>query len=228
MVTFFVLFVGLGAATHLPAGTINPFTAANTEQLMKTSYHLAPGYTVIDDENRTLFIDYDHSLIHNLSKHLSSCSSFDLSVPEAQDSFAAAQEEIFAEVKIVEAGSKPAEMQNSLQAYTVLYAPRALLQRRVTEACLDRFGLRFVSEPVKFAVDKRRSDFADFAEMARQNTLGKTLNPLIYRLDLSHLLSRFGGLPVHSTGPGEAIEYSFSLEDETSLRLLQQKHCSSR
>jgi hypothetical protein len=228
MVTFFVLLVGLGTATYLPAETITPFTAVNTEQLMKTYYRLAPGYTVIDDENRTLFIDYDHGLIHNLLKQSSSCNSFDLFVVEGQDSFVAAQEEIFAEVKIVEEGGKPVEMQNSLQPYSVFYAPRALFQRRVTGSSLNRFGLRFVAGPVKFVVDKGRSDFADLAKMARQNTLGKKLNPLIYRLDLSQLLSRFGGLPVHSTGPEGSIDYYFSMEEENSLRQLQQQNCSGR
>jgi hypothetical protein len=229
IVSIFALLISLGMVNHLQAETITTsFSAMNTRQEMNTYYRLAPGYTVIDEEHRTLFIDYDNGLIHNLSKQASSCSSFSLLASDIQDEFVAVQADIFAEVKFLEERAEPFGKGNSLQVCTIVYAPRALLHKRVVEAHFDQFGLRFVPGAKEFVVDKGRADFAAFAGMARQNTLGKKLNPLIYRLDLTHLLSRFGGLPVHSDGPEMRTKYHFSIEDENTLRLLQQKHCSSQ
>ena len=195
------------------------------QQVMKTFYRLAPGYTVIDEDNRTLFIDYDSGQLYNLSKQSLVCSSFGLSASELQDDFVAAQAGIFAEIKSVAERTEPAGTGDSLLFQTVLYAPRALLNKRVVEAHFDQFGMTFVPGAVEFLVDRKGTDFTEFAEMARNNALGKELNPLIYRLDISHSITRFGGLPVRSKGQELVTEYHFSFEEKKALHQLQQKRC---
>ena len=192
-----------------------------------TQFRVGRGYTVVDEQKRILFIDYDNGFLFNQSKETGLCRGFDLSISREQDGFAVGHIKIFSELKFVVENQHRGETDQVYSLCQVLNAPRAMMLRGVTAARFEQFGIIFTPGVNEYSVNQAHADFKELLEMAQRNaaTAG-VINPLIPQLDLSQLLSRFRGVPVHKRGKDSVKELLFSIEKKRTLRELLSPQCA--
>ncbi|MFT5702548.1 MAG: hypothetical protein ACI8ZB_005470 [Desulforhopalus sp.] len=194
----------------------------------KIQFRVADGYVIVDGQSSTLSIDYAGGSLFNMSKETDVCKRFDISNTYQQDAFLAEQIKIFGEIKVVEGENNKSEKDYVDSGYKVVNAPRALLHRKVTAVRFEQFGIIFTPGATYYRVDQNHSGFEKLLKIAQQNgSKAGVFNPLIKQLDLTHLLWRFGGVPVSKRDKNGVAELFFSLESEQMLRDLLPPECRS-
>lgn len=197
------------------------------KRVTKKQFRVARGYTVVDEESRTLFINYDDGFLFNFSKETDVCRRFTISSSDNKDDFVAGQIKIFSELTFLEEGHHKGKKNQRYPKYTVINAPRAMLHRWVTEARFEQFGIIFTPGASRYRIDRSHGDFNTLLETAQHNiaTAG-VINPLLIQLDVTLLLSRFGGVPVYKTGKEKTTELLFSIEKKHRLHELLPPQCA--
>ena len=189
----------------------------------RLQFRVAKGFAVIDSDSRIIFIDYVGGRLHNFSKKTNRCQGYTIQEPGQQDDFMVHQDNVFAEINVLEEAMIHEE--DGRVNHKILYAPRAMRMRGVTVANTKQFGLTFSSKITEFEVAGNHDDFKQLQELSQYNgTIGK-INPLVLRLDLTHLLSRLGGVPVRKIEKDGVAELFFSTEKESRLRKLLPAQC---
>lgn len=192
----------------------------------KIWYRVASGYTIVDEPERTLFIDYDGGVFYNLSKETGVCRRFPLSYSGQKDTFAGAQFKKFAELTFQKEVQQKDQKKSHYSIYTVINGPQAMLHRGVVSPVLQQFGVSFTPGATTYRIDLKHAHFEPLLEMAQHNaTATAGLNPLIYQLDVTHLLSRFGGVPLRRIKRSEVASFSFSLSKKEVLAELLPPGC---
>jgi len=223
--SFFVLLscctTGLGIAQ-----VVNSSKPMDEKSLTTMQVKVARGYVIIEEEERTLFIDYNNRVLFNLLKAPNVCQQFDISKHTQEDNFVAGRIELFGEFRFIEEGKLHEDRDQRYSRSTVLYAPRAMMLKGVTTARFEQFGITFTPGVIEYVVDQNHGDFDLLVEAAQFNAGIGELNPLIFQLDLTHLFARFAGVPVRKRFKNEVTELSFFIEKENTLRELLPQQCS--
>lgn len=225
-VSFFLLFsyyvTGRVLAQVTDPSEPEPMDEKN---LTKTVVKVARGYVVVDEPEKSLFIDYKNGVLFNLLKENNVCQQFDISNSTQGDNFFSGQIDLFGEFKFIEEGKDEKEKDQRYSTAQVLYAPRAMMLRGVTVAIFEQFGITFTPGVTEYVVDQNHEGFDLFVEAAQYNAGIRALNPLIFQLDLTHLFLRFAGVPVRRRDKNEVTVLSFVIEEEKALRELLPQQC---
>lgn len=206
------------------ADSSEPMDEKNSQ---KTVVQVALGYVIVDEQERSLFIDYRSGVLFNLLKETHVCQQYDISNSTQGDDFVSGKIDLFGEFKFLEEGSFQEEKDQKYSTAKILYAPRAMILKGVTSASFKQFGMTFSPRVTEYAVDQNHGDFDLLIETAQYNAGIGELNPLIYQVDLTHLLSHFAGVPVRKREKNEVTALSFVIEKEEVLRELLPQQCSS-
>ncbi len=101
--SFFLLFscyaTGLVSAQVADPSEPEPMDEKN---LTKTVVKVAHGYVVVDEWERSIFIDYRNGALFNLPKESNDCQQFDISDSIQVDNFVLGQIDLFGEFKFIE------------------------------------------------------------------------------------------------------------------------------
>lgn len=222
--SFFVLFSSYMTGFVI-AQVVTPSEPMVGKKVTKIIVKVAYGYTVIDMEERTLFIDYNNRVLFNLLKETSVCNQFDISKHTQEDNFVAGRIELFGELRFIEKSALHEETDQRYSTSTVLYAPRAMMLKGVTTARFEQFGITFTPGVTEYVVDQNHGGFDVLAELGQFNAGIGELNPLIFQLDLTLLFFRFAGVPVRKRSENELTEFSFFIEKKKTLRELLPQQC---
>lgn len=226
-VYFFLLFSSYVTGIVLAQVADPPEPEHMDEKNLTKTVQVARGYVVVDGQERSLFIDYRNGLLFNLLKESNVCQQFDISNSTQGDNFVSGQIDLFGELKFIEEGNLQKEKDQRYSTAQVLYAPRAMMLRAVTAAIFEHFGITFTPGVTEYVVDQNHEDFDLLVEAAQYNASIGTVNPLILQLDITHLLSRFTGVPVRKKDKNEVTALSFVIGKEKELRELLPQQCSS-
>lgn len=223
-VSFFVL------VTYVTAGLVIAQVADSSEPMdeqnpQKTVVHVSHGYVVVDEQERSLFIDYRNGVLFNLQKETHVCQQYDISNSTQGDNFVSGKTDLFGEFRFIEEGKQEKEKDQRYSTAQVLYAPRAMMLRGVTAASFEQFGITFSPKVTEYVVDQSHGGFDLFVEAAQYNAGIGAINPLLLQLDLTHLLSYFAGVPVQKKDKNEVTVLSFVIEEEEALRELLPQQC---
>ena len=209
------------------AEAAGPSKCMDERQTAKICYRVAKGYTIVDEPGRTFFIDYDAGVLYNLSKEADVCRRFSLSHLGQKDDFAIAQLENFAELTFHKETQQNGKQLRNYATYTVVNNPRAMLHRGVVLPAFKQFGVSFTPGLTEYRIDLKHGDFEQLLETVQYNAKATSgLNPLIYQLDISHLLTRFGGVPLSKAKKGEVSSFCFYLSQKKALVELLPPGCA--
>lgn len=210
------------------AEEVGRLTPMDERQAAKIYYQVAKGYTIVDQPKRTFFIDYEGGVLYNLSKETDVCKRFSLSRSGQEDDFATAQLEVFTELTFQKEVQREGEKGDDYSTYTLVNAPQAMLHRGVVSRVFKKFGVSFTPGVTDYRIDLKHGNFQQLLELAQYNgTATSRLNPLVYQLDVTHLLCRFGGVPLSRIKRGEVTAYSFTVSTKKILAGLLPPGCAA-
>ncbi|PHR26079.1 MAG: hypothetical protein COA36_13015 [Desulfotalea sp.] len=224
--TVFVL-VYLASLTSGVASTwrSSPPVSMDEQQVTTIRFMVARGYTIVDGQKRTLFIDYDKGVVVNLAKETGRCRQFSLLSSEQDAGFVTGQIKLFSELIFLEEGQPKGE-DGQYSRYKVINAPRAMLLRGVTKATFAQYGVTFTPGVTTYNVDLEHVDFKELLALTEHNgSIGSGITPLIFQLDITHFLSRFGGVPVVKIEKARVVELYFAIYNAQSLRGMLAAQC---
>lgn len=224
-ISLFLLF-SCNTTGRVVAQVKDPLTPMDDKTLIQLVVKVSRGFVVIDEENKSIIIDYRNRVLFNLLKKPYVCQQFDISNHAEKDNFVAGQIDLFAEFRFVENGKLHEDTDQRYSTSTVFYAPRAMMLKGVTTARFEQFGVTFIPRVTEYLVDQNHGDFDLLVEAAQYNASLGPLHPLIFQLDITHLFSRFAGVPVRKRSKNEVTELVFSIEKEKTLRELLPEQCS--
>ena len=209
------------------AQVLDSLETMDEENLSKTVVKVARGYVVVEEQERSLFIDYRSTTLFILSKKTDICQQFDILNPTEGDRFVLGKIDLFGEFEFLEEGGFQGESDGRYSRMKVLYAPRAMMLRGVRSARFKQFGMTFDTGIVEYLVDRNHGNFNLFVEAAESNAAMGAFNPLLLQLDLTHMFSGFSGVPVRQKNKDAVTVLSFVIEEETVLRKRLPQQCSS-
>lgn len=213
-----------GHVTAQGLGSLGPMGAQN---FSTTVVKVARGYVVIEEQERSLFIDYRSGALFIFSKKSNACQQFDIFNPTHGDRFVLGKINLFGEVTFLEEGGFQGERGQRYSKMKVLYAPRAMMLKGVKSTRFKQFGMTFRPGIVEYLVDGNHGSFAPFVDAAKYNAALGEFSPLLLQLDLTHLFSRLSGVPVRQKDKDTVTAVSFVIEEETVLRKLLPQQCLS-
>lgn len=196
------------------------------KRISKIQFLVGRGYTIVEEQSRTLFINYDDGFLFNLSKETDHCRKFNISSSGYKDDFVAGKINIFSELIFLKEGQQQTFKGQDYPQYKVINAPHALLLRGVTATRFEQFGVIFTPGVTAYPVMPDHVAFRELVELAEYNsTIAGEINPLIFQLDITHLLERIGGVPVCRIKKDRVTELFFAIEKENTLRALFPSQC---
>lgn len=175
---------------------------------------LSKGLSLVTDTEKTLYIDYRNGVIYNKPQTEGKCAAFDMRVVD--DSFVAAQTEIYGELQTLEQTSHGSN--ESLTTYKMMQGPRALLTKGVGDSSMNYFGLDFYPGFIKYLVNHKHEDYKKILEISMYNKSVAGINPLVELIEPSHLVQRFTGVVLEKQIKGERTVFIYTFENENTLR----------
>lgn len=224
-IAFFTLF-SFCVTGFVAVQAVNSSEPMDENNYSKIVTKISQGYVVIDDQKRSLFIDYRKKVLSNHVKETDVCQQFDISYEIQEDNFISERIKLFGEFRFIEKRQSQEKNEQMYSISTVIHAPRAMMLKGVTTARLELFGISFIPRITEYVLDQNYSNFDALVEVAQYNASLGEINPLVFQLDLTHLFSRFAGVPVRKRYENETTELSFSIVKEKTLREMQPQQCS--
>lgn len=196
------------------------------KRVTEIQFLVGRGYTIVEEQSRTLFINYDDGVLFNLSKETNLCRRFNISSSSYKDDFVAGEINIFSELIFLKEGQQQTFKGQDYPQYTVINAPHAMLLRGVTTTRFEQFGVTFTPGVTAYAIMPDHATFRELVALAEHNSaIAGEINPLIFQLDITHLLKRIGGVPVCRIKKDKVTELFFAIEKENTLRALFPSQC---
>lgn len=195
---------------------MNDVMAQNT-----THISLAPGFTVIEDELRVVFIDYQNATLVDFNKKDNGCGFYNISEEQLKEKGQKEQVFRFGEIEVL----VPGESANQESSKKIIFGPDILKLRTVITPVIVWSGHEFKPGISHYTFSQDHPEFAGIKAISADNIARFQPISLLYQLDVSLLIETLGGLGVSQRSQGETREFTYSLQDYSTLRARLLKIC---
>lgn len=157
-------------------------------------YSLDFGFTTIDDEQETVFIDYDDRQLYRYDKKNRACTGYPLVFDKGRSAGELFRIGSFAEISILDGEDGQPSSPHKIRS--LLFGRRAMLTRSAVDPEITWFGTAFRPGRVDYTLDSTHPDGSRIMEIAQANRSISGLHPLLDQIDTSRLTPLLGGVAV--------------------------------